>query len=161
MSFRDAFRQGRDQARALDVYGIAGGRFDDCRVFRLRLIKERERAAEAGSAVQEIQALGRDAFAFRADVANRDEVRALVDSARERFGGIDVLVSNAGLLQQKPFAQITDLDHLQKLLRYICEKGFEHHVAANLSTVASAVHEATTRYLGWDMYWHGRDNGAC
>ena len=39
---------------------------------------------------------------------------------------------------------------LQKLLRYICENGFEHHVAANLSTVADAVHEATTRYLGWD-----------
>ena len=51
---------------------------------------------------------------------------------------------------------------MQKLLRYICENGFEHHVAANLSTVAcAAVHEATTRYLGWDMYWHGRDNGAC
>jgi L-fucose isomerase-like protein len=50
---------------------------------------------------------------------------------------------------------------LQKLLRYICENGFEHHVAANLSTVASAVHEAATRYLGWNMYWHGRDHGAC
>jgi L-fucose isomerase-like protein len=37
----------------------------------------------------------------------------------------------------------------------------EHHVAANLSTVASAVHEATTRYLGWNMYWHGRNMGAC
>jgi len=35
---------------------------------------------------------------------------------------------------------------MQKLLRYICENGFEHHVAANLSTVASSVHEATTRY---------------
>jgi L-fucose isomerase-like protein len=54
---------------------------------------------------------------------------------------------------------------MQKLLHYICENGFEHHVAANLSlnspTVASAVHEATTRYLGWNMYWHGHDNGAC
>jgi len=43
---------------------------------------------------------------------------------------------------------------MQKLLHFICEKGFEHHVAANLSTVAAALHEATTRYLGWDMYWH-------
>jgi len=46
------------------------------------------------------------------------------------------------------------IPQLQKLLRYICERGFEHHVAANFSTVASAVHEATSRYLGWDMYWH-------
>jgi hypothetical protein len=43
---------------------------------------------------------------------------------------------------------------MQKLLRYICERGFEHHVAANLACVAPAVHEATTRYLGWNMYSH-------
>jgi len=49
---------------------------------------------------------------------------------------------------------VVRIPHLQKLLRYICERGFEHHVAANFSTVASAVHEAATRYLGWDMYWH-------
>jgi len=34
-------------------------------------------------------------------------------------------------------------------------------VAANLSTVASAVQEASTRYLGWDMYYHHGDHGAC
>ena len=44
---------------------------------------------------------------------------------------------------------------LQRLLRYICENGFEHHVAANLSNSAGAVNEATSRYLGWDMHWHG------
>jgi L-fucose isomerase-like protein len=43
---------------------------------------------------------------------------------------------------------------MQSLLHYICEQGFEHHVAANLSTVAAAVHEATTKYFGWNMYWH-------
>ena len=53
-------------------------------------------------------------------------------------------------------AGVVEIAHMQKLLRFICENGFEHHVAANLSTVASAVHEATTRYLGWDMYWHDR-----
>jgi len=51
-------------------------------------------------------------------------------------------------------AGVVHIPHLQKLLRHICERGFEHHVAANFSTVASAVHEAATRYLGWDMYWH-------
>ena len=33
---------------------------------------------------------------------------------------------------------------MQKLLRYICEKGFEHHVVMNFSTVAPIVHEAAT-----------------
>jgi len=46
------------------------------------------------------------------------------------------------------------IPQLQKLLRYICENGFEHHVAANFSTVAGAVHEAATRYFGWDVHWH-------
>jgi L-fucose isomerase-like protein len=56
-------------------------------------------------------------------------------------------------------AGVVEIPKMQNLLHYICEKGFEHHVAANLSTVASAVHEAATRYLSWDMYWHGRDDG--
>jgi L-fucose isomerase-like protein len=51
-------------------------------------------------------------------------------------------------------AGVVKIPQLQKLLCYICESGFEHHVAANFSTVASAVHEAATRYLGWDVYWH-------
>src|SRR5256884_4097226 len=58
-------------------------------------------------------------------------------------------------------AGVVEIPEMQKLLRYICREGFEHHVAANLSTVASAVHEATTRYLGGGMYWHERSNGAC
>src|SRR5436189_353287 len=51
-------------------------------------------------------------------------------------------------------AGVVHIPQLQRLLRYICELGFEHRVAANFSTVASAVHEATSRYLRWDMYWH-------
>ena len=53
-------------------------------------------------------------------------------------------------------AGVVEIPALQKLLRYICENGFEHHVAANFSTVAPVVHEAAVRYLGWDMYAHAR-----
>ena len=49
---------------------------------------------------------------------------------------------------------VVQIPHLQKLLHYICENGFEHHVAANFSSTAAAVHEAAVRYLGWQMYWH-------
>jgi L-fucose isomerase-like protein len=63
---------------------------------------------------------------------------AFTDDPLETFGG----------------AGVVKIPQLQKLLRHICESGFEHHVAANFSTVASAVYEATTRYLGWDVYWH-------
>jgi len=58
-------------------------------------------------------------------------------------------------------AGVVEIPKMQKLLHYICENGFEHHVAANLSTVDAAVYEAATRYLGWDMYWHERPDGAC
>jgi L-fucose isomerase-like protein len=50
---------------------------------------------------------------------------------------------------------VVQILQLQKLLHYICEEGFEHHVAANFSSTAGAVHEAAVRYLGWQMYWHG------
>jgi L-fucose isomerase-like protein len=51
-------------------------------------------------------------------------------------------------------AGVVEIPRMQELLRFICEKGFEHHVAANLSAVAAAVHEATGRYLGWDVHYH-------
>jgi len=51
-------------------------------------------------------------------------------------------------------AGVVEIPKMQKLLRYICENGFEHHVAANFSSVAGMVHEAAVRYLGWDMHWH-------
>jgi L-fucose isomerase-like protein len=64
---------------------------------------------------------------------------AFTDDALNTFGG----------------AGVVHIPRMQDLLHYICENGFEHHVAANLSTSAAAVHEATTKYLGWQMYWHG------
>ena len=51
-------------------------------------------------------------------------------------------------------AGVVEIPHLQQLLRFICERGFEHHVAANFSQTAGALHEAASRYLGWDVYWH-------
>ena len=49
---------------------------------------------------------------------------------------------------------VVEIPGMQALLRYICENGFEHHVAASLSTVADAVDEAGRRYLGWQVYRH-------
>jgi L-fucose isomerase-like protein len=65
---------------------------------------------------------------------------AFTDDPLETFGG----------------AGVVEIPQMQKLLRYICENGFEHHVAANFSTVAGMLHEAAVRYLGWETYWHAR-----
>jgi len=47
---------------------------------------------------------------------------------------------------------------LQKLLHYICENGFEHHVAMNLSETAATVEEAFDKYLGWEVYNHDKES---
>ncbi len=49
---------------------------------------------------------------------------------------------------------VVRVPNMQKLLRHVCENGFEHHVAGNISTVATAVYEALTKYMDWDVYHH-------
>jgi L-fucose isomerase-like protein len=49
---------------------------------------------------------------------------------------------------------VVQVPNLQKLLRYICDNGYEHHVAMNLSQTASVVKEAFSNYLGWEVYHH-------
>lgn len=46
-------------------------------------------------------------FAVGTDVTRQQDVQAMIDAGAERFGGIDVLVSNAGLGLAKPFEQTT------------------------------------------------------
>jgi L-fucose isomerase-like protein len=43
---------------------------------------------------------------------------------------------------------------LQKLMRHVCQQGFEHHVVMNASHTAAIIHEAFERYLGWEVYHH-------
>ena len=47
------------------------------------------------------------------------------------------------------------IPNMQTLLKYMCENGFEHHVAVNISEKAAAINEALTTYMGWDVYYHG------
>ena len=49
---------------------------------------------------------------------------------------------------------VFEVPNLQKLLRFICKNGYEHHVAANKAPVAAAIEEALTTYMGWDVYHH-------
>jgi L-fucose isomerase-like protein len=51
-------------------------------------------------------------------------------------------------------AGVVEIPKMQDLLRYICEHGFEHHVAANFSNVSPSIYEAANKYLGWPMHSH-------
>ncbi|MFC5773823.1 3-oxoacyl-[acyl-carrier-protein] reductase [Ectobacillus antri] len=53
--------------------------------------------AKANEVVDEIKALGSEAIAVKADVANGEEVAELIKTATDAFGKIDILVNNAGI----------------------------------------------------------------
>jgi 3-hydroxybutyrate dehydrogenase len=52
---------------------------------------------QANSTAEEIKAKGGQAMAVAMNVTNEDEVNQGIDAVADRFGGIDVLVSNAGI----------------------------------------------------------------
>ncbi len=69
----------------------------------------------AQSVVAEIEAAGGQAMAHGASVTHEGGVAAMVDEVMKRWGRIDVLVNNAGILGDKAFHNMT-LDGFQKVL---------------------------------------------
>jgi NAD(P)-dependent dehydrogenase (short-subunit alcohol dehydrogenase family) len=57
--------------------------------------------------VDEIEAAGGVAMANGASVADHEQVEALVEKAKERWGGVHILINNAGILRDKSFAKMT------------------------------------------------------
>ncbi|MFE4694801.1 SDR family NAD(P)-dependent oxidoreductase [Streptomyces sp. NPDC056749] len=73
-------------------------------------------ADEAARTVSAVEALGRRAKAFRADVTVTGEVDLLVEEATGFLGGLDVLVCNAGhLIGREKIAEMSD-DHFERVL---------------------------------------------
>lgn len=62
---------------------------------------------ELADAQEELERRGAEVLVRRCDVANRDEVTALVSAAQERFGQIDIVVNVAGLIQVGPIESMT------------------------------------------------------
>jgi NAD(P)-dependent dehydrogenase (short-subunit alcohol dehydrogenase family) len=48
--------------------------------------------------IDAIHALGREAMALKCDVANSDEVEAMIEKTVGQFGRLDILINNAGVL---------------------------------------------------------------
>jgi NAD(P)-dependent dehydrogenase (short-subunit alcohol dehydrogenase family) len=66
------------------------------------------RHEEIAQVVAEIEALGRKAIVVPTDVSHVDQVRAMIDRARETFGRVDVLVNNAGWTGTTPAIDVTE-----------------------------------------------------
>jgi len=70
---------------------------------------------EAATVATEITEQGENALAVGADVTDREAVSNLVDRAVERFGGLDVMVNNAGVSSIAPVLEL-DSDEWQRVL---------------------------------------------
>ena len=82
-------------------------------------------AASAEAVVQEIRALGGRAVADTHSVGSEEGARAIVQTALDAFGGIDILINNAGVCRVVSFEEMTPRD-------------FRHSIEVNLfGTVAT------------------------
>ncbi len=69
------------------------------------------RNAESAEAVRaEAEALGVTCVAYASDVSDYDAAKKLVADVKEAFGGIDVLVNNAGIVRDKLILQMSESD---------------------------------------------------
>jgi len=57
--------------------------------------------------VRQIEELGGEAFSHGANVANFDEVQDMVQKTMEKWGRVDILINNAGILRDKSFTKMT------------------------------------------------------
>ncbi|MFN8948169.1 MAG: SDR family NAD(P)-dependent oxidoreductase, partial [Alphaproteobacteria bacterium] len=67
-------------------------------------------SAPAERVAAEINALGGEAIAHGADVTNTAQVEDMVNAARTRWGRVDILINNAGILRDASFAKMTLAD---------------------------------------------------
>jgi 3-oxoacyl-[acyl-carrier protein] reductase len=86
----------------------------------------------ADELVAEIERDGGRVIAVQADVSKSDDVARLFDATEKAFGGVDVLVNNAGILALKPIADADD-DH------------FDRQIAINLKGTFNGMREAGKR----------------
>jgi 3-oxoacyl-[acyl-carrier protein] reductase len=70
------------------------------------LVNARSNRGEADAVAREIEANGGNALVHIGDVADASAVQAMADAALKRFGRIDILVNNAALRREKPFAEM-------------------------------------------------------
>lgn len=59
---------------------------------------------------QGIRSAGGEAVYIRADVRNEEDVAAFLDGAAKTFGGLDILVANAGITLERPLADFTSAE---------------------------------------------------
>ena len=89
---------------------------------------------KAEAVVEEIKAKGVDSFAIQANVADADEVKAMIKEVVSQFGSLDVLVNNAGITRDN-------------LLMRMKEQEWGDVIDTNLKGVFNCIQKATPQML--------------
>lgn len=87
---------------------------------------------EAEALTHKIEAAGGRALSIKADVSDPAAVRKMFDAAEAAFGGVDVLVNNAGIMQLSTIAEADDA-------------AFDRMIAINLKGTFNGLREAAKR----------------
>jgi len=150
----------RSAAALVDWNNNYGEDPDKCVVFHCSNLPK-SLFAEQRMAVQEIIAGGVGAENACGSIVGRLRAGpftyARVDTD-DQAGGIRAYVGE-GRLTDDPLETfggygVAEIPDLQGLLAYICNEGFEHHVAMAAGQVAAALEDAFDTYFGWDVYRH-------
>ena len=100
-----------------------------------KLVLAARRTDKLQALVAELQANGAEAMAHATDVTDAAQVQALADATLQRFGRIDVLVNNAGIMPLAPLAKLK-IDEWSRMID-VNIKGVLHGIAAVLPTMTA------------------------
>lgn len=122
------------------------------------VVSYQHQAAAAEAVVRAIQAGDGDAFTIAADVSSSTDVRRLVEATMERYGRIDVLVNDAGVMVAKGLFETTEADwdltiDVNLKGAYLCSKAVapimirqERGTIINMSSNSGLYHPSAMRF---------------
>jgi 3-oxoacyl-[acyl-carrier protein] reductase len=96
------------------------------------IINYSENAAPAEALARKLIEAGGQAIAVKADISDPKAVRQMFEAAEAAFGGVDVLVNNAGIMALAPIAETDDAS-------------FDRHISVNLRGTFNTLREAAKR----------------
>ncbi len=116
----------------------------------------------ARQAVEELEKCGYHAHFVKCDVSHEQEVRDMVNTARDKIDGFDILVNNAGIYPRMPLEQMTASDFEQVISinltgtflcsRYVSSEMISQRQGGSIINIASieAIHPSSTGMSAYD-----------